>query len=56
LKNKYGLDVDYFRRYFELMARDVAMYTPDEMARSLARMSVVADEKVMKESEFNKDT
>ena len=56
MKNEYGLDVDYFRRYFELMVRDVAMYTPDEMARSLARMSVVADSKVIKEEEFNKDT
>jgi len=52
MKNEYGLDIDYFKRYFELMVRDVANYTPDEMARSLARMSVVADKKVLLESEF----
>lgn len=51
-KNEYGLNVDYFRRYFELMIRDVRNYTPDEMARSLARMSVVADKEVIKEDEF----
>lgn len=53
MKNEYGLDVSYFRRYFELMVRDVNNYTPSEMARSLARMSIVADEKVIKEDEFN---
>lgn len=52
MKNEWGLDTGYFRRYFELMVRDVNNYTPDEMARSLARMSVVADEKVLLESEF----
>ena len=56
MTNEYGLDVSYFRRYFELMVRDVNNYTPDEMARSLARMSVVADDKVIKESEFQSIT
>lgn len=54
MKNEYGLDVDYFRRYFELMVRDVRNYTPDEMARSLLRMSMVADSKVMLEDEFQR--
>lgn len=52
MTNEYGLDVNYFKRYFKLMVRDVANYTPDEMARSLARMSVVANSEVIKEKEF----
>ena len=55
MKNEYGLDVDYFKRYFELMVRDVSMYRPDEMARSLSRMALVADSDVLKEDEFTKD-
>lgn len=51
-KNEYGLDTSYFGRYFELMLRDHKNYTPDEMARSLLRMSLVADDKVIKEDEF----
>jgi hypothetical protein len=35
-----------------MMARDVRNYTPSEMARSLARMSLVADKEVIKEDEF----
>lgn len=55
MKNEYGLNVDYFKRYFELMLRDADSYTPDEMARSLARMSVVADKSVIGEPEFKKE-
>lgn len=55
MTNEYGLDVGYFKRYFKLLLRDADNYTPAEMARSLARMSVVADEKVLLEPEFTTD-
>lgn len=50
--NEYGLDVDYFKRKLNLVLRDADRYTPDEMARELARMSVVANSEVIKEKEF----
>lgn len=52
--NEYGLDSDYFRRKLERMLRDVNSYTPDEMARELARMARTADEAVLSEPEFAK--
>lgn len=56
MTNEYGLDVDYFKKKLKLVVRDADRYTPDEMARELARLSVAADKKVLKEKEFNKDT
>lgn len=52
-KNRYGLDAAYFYGKLQIILRDIASYKPDEMARSLARLTLVADEKVLQESEFS---
>ena len=52
--NEYGLDVSYFKNWLMRVHRDIKQYTPDELARELARMSRTADDKVMKEDEFTK--
>lgn len=54
MKNEYGLDVSYFKSKLSLVVRDIQRYTPSELARELARLSVTADGKVVKESEFSK--
>lgn len=51
-RNEYGLDVSYFHGKLRQIVRDCQRYTPDEMARSLARLVVVADESVLAENEF----
>jgi hypothetical protein len=54
MSNEYGLDYNYFQRKLELVVRDARNYTPDEMARELARLSKAADSNViLTESEFN---
>lgn len=50
--NEYGLDAEYFAEKLKLILRDISRYTPAEMARELARMSVTADESVLGEDEF----
>ena len=59
MANEYGLDYRYFAKKLELIQRDISRYTPDELARELARLSKTADAKVLAESEFcskiNKD-
>ena len=52
MANQYGLDVSYFKGKLELVLRDIKNYTPDELARELARLSVTADKAVVKENEF----
>ena len=52
MANEYGLDHKYFKGKLELIIRDASRYTPDEMARSLARLSQTADKAVLLESEF----
>ena len=52
-KNRYGVDVTYFRRWFDRSLQNLADYKPDELARELARMSRTADGKVLLEREFN---
>lgn len=54
--NEYGLDVEYFKKKLRLVVRDAYRYTPKEMARELARLSVTANKEVIKEKEFNKGT
>lgn len=51
--NRYGLDVDYFKRKLKIIIRDVDNYTPSELARELARMSRTSDSKVLLEEEFS---
>ncbi|MGB0662827.1 MAG: hypothetical protein ACPGMR_03455 [Pontibacterium sp.] len=55
MKNEYGLDVSYFEGKLNQIVRDVRNYTPDELARALARLSVAADESVINEKEFKKE-
>ena len=52
--NRYGLDASYLQQKLELLLRDADNYTPDEMARALARLAVVADSTVLCEAEFAK--
>ena len=42
-KNRYGLDVRYFRANLSIILRDINNYTPSEMSRALARLSRVAE-------------
>lgn len=51
--NEYGLDTQYFINKLSLIIRDAENYTPDEMARELARLSITADKAVILESEFS---
>ena len=44
MKNIYGLDQSYFTDKLKLVQRDVSNYTPQEMARELHRLAMVADE------------
>jgi hypothetical protein len=50
--NKYGLDTDYIKTNIAILLRDADRYKPDEMARALLRLSIVADSKVISEEEF----
>jgi len=52
MTNRYGLDVNYFKGKLELILRDIKKYTPDELSRSLLRLSVTADDNVLQEPEF----
>ena len=52
-KNRYGLDVSYFRNLFNReLNRSLRDFRPDELARVLARASRTADKDVMLEPEF----
>lgn len=54
-KNRHGLDHDYFERKIAILHRDgLANWTPEELARELARMSKTASAEVMHEPEFAK--
>jgi hypothetical protein len=52
MPNEYGLDYKYFIKKLSLVIRDADRYTPDEMARELARLSVTADGSIILEKEF----
>lgn len=52
LNNRFGLDADYHFRKLAIILRDIENYTPDEYARSLARLVRVADASVLREPEF----
>lgn len=52
-KNRYGLDMAYFRRLFNReLNRPLADFRPDELARVLARAARTADAAVLQEPEF----
>lgn len=50
--NRYGLDAGYLGEKLFQFLRDIDSHTPSEAARVLVRLSVVADENVLRESEF----
>ena len=53
-KNRYGLDMAYFRNLFNReLNRPLTDFRPDELARVLARASHTADSEVLKEREFH---
>lgn len=53
MKNRFGVDTTYFRRLFDRKLKNLADYTPAELARVLARMSMTADDSVLLEKEFS---
>ncbi|SEQ89760.1 Protein of unknown function [Azotobacter beijerinckii] len=52
LRNRHGIDAAYFDKKLTLLVRDFDSFTPDELARSLARLAKVADADVLNEAEF----
>ncbi|NQD37442.1 hypothetical protein HPT27_10415 [Permianibacter sp. IMCC34836] len=40
--NRFGLDADYFQKNLELLARDAANYSAEDMTRALDRLHQVA--------------
>lgn len=57
--NEYGLDTNYFTDKLTRILRDISRYRPSELSRELLRMSLTADDNVIKEKEFtetNKET
>ena len=44
MKNRYGVDVAYFRKELTKLARDLDNYTPMELARYFETLSDVATE------------
>jgi len=51
--NEYGLNVDYQRKKLTKILTELPHYTPDELARSLCRLAVVAEPSVLAEAEFS---
>lgn len=54
MTNQYGLDADYFSKWIRRVLRGIDNYTPEELARELARMAVTANPSVLNENEFQK--
>ena len=52
MENRYGLDASYHKGKLKQIVRDIDNYHPDEFARSLLRLVVVASPVVMAEPEF----
>ncbi|MGU5685240.1 hypothetical protein ACV1DN_13610 [Aeromonas allosaccharophila] len=52
MTNEYGLDVDYFRKRLKRVLRGIERYTPEELARELARTAATASQEVLNEPEF----
>lgn len=53
--NEYGLDTNYFTDKLTRIIRDISRYRPSELARELLRMSLTADDNVIKEKEFTEN-
>lgn len=52
MKNEYGVDVSYFASKLAIVIRDIATYTPAELARELARLAKSANQNTLFEEEF----
>lgn len=52
MKNRFGVDSDYFIEKLGILIRDMPGYTPKELARSLARLANTASSEVLQEAEF----
>ncbi|WP_455233209.1 hypothetical protein [Geopseudomonas aromaticivorans] len=52
MKSSKSLDTHYFTKKLNELVRDMGMYTPDEMARALARLARTACPEVLAEQEF----
>lgn len=53
MNNMYGLDDQYFKKWLKrVLDSGLEYYTPQELARELARMSKAAAPEVMHEPEF----
>ena len=51
MKNRYGVDVSYFKKELSLLSRSLPNRTPEELQRYLVRLSEVAAPQDIKESE-----
>lgn len=52
MRNRHGLDVDYFRRKLLRLVRDLEQLTPSELARICVRLSRAADAAVLAQAEY----
>jgi len=52
LRNRHGIDGHYFGKNLSRIVRDFDSFTPDELARCLARLACVAAESILSELEF----
>lgn len=50
--NSYGLDTDYLEKNLQLLIDRLSHYKPDEAARALFRLAIVADKEVINAPEF----
>ena len=48
MKNRYGVDVDYFKKNLDMVIRDIDNYTPDELSLAFHRLSEVASNTIHK--------
>ncbi|WP_138437989.1 hypothetical protein [Marinobacter shengliensis] len=52
MNNRYGVDATYFITKLGGLVQDIWDYTPEELARSLARLAQTANAETLKEPEF----
>lgn len=53
--NRYGVYTDYFKKKLELVIRDLDYYTPEELGRELAKLSLTALDEGKKCLTINED-
>ena len=47
------IDVSYFTKKIKMVLRDIKLYSKEELARELLRLSKTADSEVLHENEFS---